>query len=196
MQVFLLLLSSLICSSLAALPTLDWEALFDSLTIYDDNVFAGEFDCTANRSGLMSFLVFDLKLGNTLDSDIVLLELPQFNVTLYNGSGAVANSSFQLAYLRDEFSPSHQPGYEHISYQGLSAGCNVTLPRGIPCQWLEITELVNSTDELELSVVYNSEERNFTLSLAEVKHRFKDSEFNWVGFSIVLAASLAVVFTP
>jgi hypothetical protein len=193
----LLFLSSSVIS--VTLPVLDWDGLFSSIKIYDDNVYAGEFECTGNRSGLMSFLVFDIPLSNSADyTDMILDALPRVNVTLFfaNGSLAFTNNSFVIEYLRDEQCPSIQPGFDHVFYNGLSSRCNVTLPRGIPCHWLEVTSLVNSTDDFELSIVYDSEERNFTLNFADTKHRFKDEEFHWTGFVILVTASVLIVLLP
>jgi hypothetical protein len=178
------------------LPQLDWDSLFSSLSIYVDDVYANEYTCTGNSSGTKHFLVFDIPLANLGDADIQLTELPQFNLSLWNSSGLLAENSFQLAYLRDEFCPSTQPGFDNIFYKGLSAGCNVTVPKEFRCRWLEISQLVNHSGPLELSILYNGEARNYTFELDELEQHYRDAEFSWLAFSLLMAGSLAIVLIP
>jgi len=184
------------CCRASVLPVLDWDGLFSSVSVFKDNVYIGEFHCLGNSSGLKSFLVFDIPLSNPYSESIQLLTLPFLDLFLYNDSILIANNSVQLAYIRDEFCPSLQPGYDHVFYKGISPECRVILPKAIPCLWLDVTELVNSTGPLELSVIYNSEERNYTFDLSLLKHRFRDLEFDWLSFSAVVGLALIIVFMP
>jgi hypothetical protein len=191
----LILLGAVNC--LVRQPTLDWDLMFNSLSIFVDDVYANEYTCVGNRSGHLSFLVFDIPLYNPSDSDMRLpVQLPYFNLSLSNASGLLAESSFQLAYLRDDLCPSKDPGFDNSFYGGLSAGCNVTVPKEIRCKWLEITELMNHTGILELSVLYNGESRSYSFEITGLVQHYRDAEISWLTFSLLLAAALTVVFVP
>lgn len=190
-----LLLLAVVANCLS-LPTLDWDLLFDSLSIFVDDVYANEYSCMGNSSGKMQFLVFDIPLANTGSSEIQPTALPYLNVTLRNSSGLLAENSFQLAYLRDQFCPSLEPGFDNTFYGGLSAGCNVTVPKEIRCRWLDITEFINNTEPLELTVQYAGEQRNFTFELPLLSQHYRDAEFSWLAFSLLLGAALLIAFIP
>lgn len=179
------------------LPVLDWDALFGSLSVEVDDIYNGEFACMGNQSGHKSFLVFSAELSNpSTDSEIRLLSLPWFNVSLYNSSSLLAENSFQLAYLRDEHCPSIAPGFDHVFYNGLSPLCNVTVRKGQGCRWLDISELVNKTEPMELLVTYNGEQRNFTFELPLLPSRYRDAEFDWLLLWILVGSALVVVVLP
>lgn len=193
MLALLLLVAAANCLSL---PLLDWDALFASLSIFVDDVYANEYSCMGNSSGTMQFLVFDIPLANTGATEIQPAELPFINVSLRNASGLLAENSFQLAYLRDEFCPSLEPGFDNTFYGGLSAGCNVTVPKEVRCRWLDITSFANNTEPLELTVLYAGEQRNFTFELPLLGQHYRDAEFSWLAFSLLLGAALLIAFIP
>jgi hypothetical protein len=186
-----------LAAALVHQPTLDWDGLFSSVSIFVDDVYASEYSCLGNRSGNLSFLVFDIPLANLRTEDIrIPLQLPYFNVSLSNSSGVLAETSFQLAYLRDDRCPSNYPGFDNSFYGGLSAGCNVTVPKEIRCKWLEITELMNNSEPLELSVRYNGEVRNYTFEIPLLEQHYRDGEFDWLALSLLLVSAIAIVALP
>jgi hypothetical protein len=140
----------------SAVVNLDCAQIQESFVLQTQEIYAGQFPClpdTAN--GSRTLLRFSVVLNNLDDTAARLTPYrnPFHIIYQFNSSSTVLRSGYlNVTCLRDTVCDGPRR-FMYCGVGGLGPACNMSLDRRLPCQWVDITDLlINNIYSLRLAL--------------------------------------------